>query len=159
MERFIVLLRHGIAEAGEGKADEERELTAEGHRRMKQIARGLSRLYPRADAIFASPLVRAQQTAGWVAKAYRGKVDLATSDALKPGSEPESLQQLLDSTAAARIIVVGHEPTLTRAMLHLTKLQGTLELKKGGCYRVRIAESGDAILDWILPPRALRAAQ
>jgi phosphohistidine phosphatase len=159
MDRFIVLLRHGIAEPGEGKPDEARELTSEGHRRMKQIGRGLRRFFPKAEVIVASPLVRAQQTAEWVAKTFKGKVEVTTSTALSPGSAPESLRELIDATHAARIIVVGHEPTLTRAMLHLTNMQGSMELKKGGCYRVRIAQSGEATLDWMLPPRVLRAAK
>ena len=42
-DRFVVLLRHGIAEEkSEGKTDSDRSLTSEGHARMKQIAKGLA---------------------------------------------------------------------------------------------------------------------
>jgi len=39
--------------------DEDRSLTAEGHARMKQIARGLEQALPKANAIYSSPLLRA----------------------------------------------------------------------------------------------------
>ena len=40
-------------------------------------------------------------------------------------------------------------------MRKLTKIEGEFELKKGGCYGVRILESG-ARLEWFLRPRVLR---
>lgn len=158
-ERFIVLLRHGIAEdPSEGKADADRTLTAEGHARMKQIARGLERAFPKAQVIYASPLVRANQTAMWVAKGYRSRVKVHTSEALSPGASPQQFAELLSSIKERRVIFVGHEPTMTRNVLALTDLAATrsLELDKGGCYGVRISSDGTAALDWLLSPRILR---
>ncbi|HVR40817.1 MAG TPA: phosphoglycerate mutase family protein, partial [Thermoanaerobaculia bacterium] len=84
-DRFIVLLRHGIAEdATKDKPDAERGLTSEGHGRMKQIAKGLERAFPRAQTIYSSPLVRAVQTSLWVSKGYRSRIKVLTADALVP---------------------------------------------------------------------------
>lgn len=154
MDKFVVLLRHGIAAPAGTEPDETRELTEEGHRRMRQIARGFKRYFPKAETIISSPLTRALQTATWVGKALdRGVV---TSDALRPDGDPAAVRKLIEETNARRIILVGHEPSLTRTMLALTKTQGELELKKGGCYGIRFDNAEDARLEWMLPPRVLR---
>jgi len=161
MEKFIVLLRHGIAQPRGTEPDEARELTADGHRRMRQIARGLNLVFPKAEAIVSSPLRRCVQTAEWVMKAFDGELELQTDPALRPETGVDAVRTLIDEMPARRIILVGHEPSLTECMLHLTKMHAdhALELKKGGCYGVRIGEDGEASLEWLLPPRVLRATQ
>ena len=158
-ERFIILLRHGIAEdASAEKADEERSLTAEGHARMKQIARGLEQSFPRAGAIYSSPLLRATQTALWVSKAYRLRISVNTTDALAPGATTKEFLDLVASLDARRAIIVGHEPNLSENLRELVGLGASraIELKRGGCYGVRIRADGSAGLEWMLPPRILR---
>ena len=157
-ERFIVLLRHGIAEeATPGKKDEDRGLTSEGHARMKEIARGLANALPKAQVICASPLLRAVQTALWVSKGYNSRVNINTTDLLAPAASPKQFVELLRSIPERRVIVVGHEPNLTANMAALCGLDAKkLELKKGGCYGVRIAPDGTATLEWLLSARILR---
>ena len=149
--KFLVLLRHGIAEdAKEGQDDLDRQLTDKGRRRMESIAAGLARVFPEAEAIYSSPAIRAMQTAEPVAKAYDLKIQ--KSDALAPGSPP---RRLVDEVKFDYAIFVGHEPTLSSLMLELTGLRGNIELKKGGCYGIAF-DGEDAALEWVLPPRALR---
>ena len=158
-ERFVILLRHGIAEdPTPEKKDEDRSLTAEGHARMKQIARGLERSMPRVQIIYTSPLLRAMQTALWVSKGYRSRAAIQTSDALAPGATQKQFLELVRSITARRVIIVGHEPNLTDNLIALTQIQESqgVELKKGGCYGVRILENGQGVLEWLLPPRILR---
>lgn len=159
VERFLVLLRHGIAEdPTPEKSDADRGLTAEGHARMKQIARGLERALPKAEAIYSSPLLRAVQTSLWVSKAYRSRVNINTVEALSPGSTPTQFRELVEGITERRVVIVGHEPSLTdnlAALVGLTDSQA-IELKKGGCYGVRIRPDGTAVLEWLLSPRILR---
>jgi len=55
MKRFIVLLRHGIAEdRSEDKPDADRKLTEAGKRRMKKIAKSLAKLL-RPDRTWRHP--------------------------------------------------------------------------------------------------------
>lgn len=150
MEKFVVLLRHGEAEPHGSKPDELRELTEEGHKEMKAVARGLREIFPKAERIISSPLVRAVQTAEWVSRAF--ELEIETSDALRPGA---SFQKLVAETDAKRFILVGHEPTLTNGMLALTGVSGFFELKKAGCYGVRIID-GEGQLEWIVPPKVVR---
>jgi phosphohistidine phosphatase len=155
-ERLIVILRHGEAEDASGdKSDAERSLTAEGHAAMKQIARGLERALPRANAIYTSPLLRATQTAAWLARAYRARISVTTTDKLAPGATPSAFRELIDEIGAKRAILVGHEPDLSenlRALVGPVRVQ----LDKAACYAVRITADGASILEWLLPPRILR---
>jgi phosphohistidine phosphatase SixA len=158
-EKFIVLLRHGIAEAhGARENDDERVLTATGERRMKQIGRGLAKLFPKAEVIYASPLIRCVQTAKWVLKAYGSPTMMRTTDALKPGTSTDDIRALITTSEARHIICAGHEPSLSAAMLALTNMSsdGAIELRKGGCYGVRLLADGSARLEWMLRPRILR---
>ncbi|HEY3056731.1 MAG TPA: phosphoglycerate mutase family protein [Thermoanaerobaculia bacterium] len=157
-DRFVVLLRHGIAEEkSEGKSDEERSLTSEGHARMKQIAKGLERAFPKAQAIYSSPLLRATQTALWVSKGYRSRVKVNTVDVLKPASSTKEIADFVAKIQERRVIIVGHEPNLSATLTRLVGLSGEVfELKKGGCYGVRLRSDGTAVLDWLLSPRILR---
>lgn len=155
-ERLLVLLRHGIAEdPTPDKKDEDRSLTAEGHARMKQIARGLERALPKVQAIYSSPLLRAVQTALWVSKAYRSRANVRTTDALAPAATPKQFLALVKSIDVRRAVIVGHEPVLTHGLEALVGIEG-LELKKGGCYGVRLLPDGKGVLEWVLPPRILR---
>lgn len=157
-ERFVVLLRHAIAEEpSPDKKDEDRGLTSEGHARMKEIARGLERALPKAQVIYSSPLLRAVQTALWVSKGYKSRVNINTTDALAPGATPKQFLELLKSIEERRVIFVGHEPTLSANMAALVGIErAKVELKKGGCYGVRVAPDGTATLEWLLSPRVLR---
>jgi phosphohistidine phosphatase len=158
VERFVILLRHGIAEdASPGKKDEDRGLTSEGHARMKEVARGLAEALPKAQVIYTSPLLRAVQTALWVSKGYKSKLTINTTDLLAPAASPKQFLELLRSIDERRVIVVGHEPNLTANMAALCGFDAKkLELKKGGCYGVRIDPDGKATLEWLLSPRVLR---
>jgi phosphohistidine phosphatase SixA len=158
-EKFVVLLRHGIAEPHGARVDDDaRVLTETGNRRMKEIGRGLAKIFPTAEVIYSSPLIRCVETAEWVEKGYRSSIVMKTYDALKPEAGNDDVLSLINSSKARRIICVGHESNLSKAMLALTKMssKGPIELKKGGCYGVRIFDDGSACLEWMLPPRVLR---
>ena len=137
-------MRHGIAEdAAPDQKDEDRALTKEGRAQMKEIARGLKRVVKNVDAIYSSPLLRARQTAKWIAKAYG--IDVTVTDALRPGASPKDLLK-------GRVILIGHEPDMTETMRAIAGIKaGRVQLEKGGCYGIR-----DTTLEWILTPRVLR---
>ncbi|HJW93771.1 MAG TPA: histidine phosphatase family protein [Thermoanaerobaculia bacterium] len=144
---FALLLRHGIAHPRGTKPEEERDLTDIGHRRMKRNARGLTVLFPKAEVLLSSPLIRCVQTAEWVVKAYGGKLKIETRDELRPEGDRNALRKLIGDK---RVIIVGHEPWLSESIK-----RPELELKKGGIYGLRV--NGDELqLEWMIPPRALR---
>lgn len=159
--RTVVLFRHGLAEEKGTRPDAERTLTDEGHARMKEIAAGLAAFLDTPDEIFTSPLVRCVETAEWLARAWQHKVSVRETDALRPGAGSEAFRTFLATAGdAACIVCVGHEPDLTALMLDLSgaRVDGEVELKKGGCYGLRVPASGPAQLKWMLPPRILSNA-
>src|SRR5262249_59652483 len=102
----LYILRHGIAvEHGTpGIPDDERPLTPEGRRRMRQIARGLRRLDLRPDRIVTSPLPRASATAEIVAGVLEPEQGLETADVLRAGSDARAIRDLLSPRADSRPI-------------------------------------------------------
>lgn len=117
----------------------------------------LARLLPGAVAVYSSPLVRAVETARWVARAYGETSAITETPALAPGAVFGPFRELLVRTAAERVICVGHEPVLTEFMLELTSMGrfGTPSLKKGGFYGIRLAKDGEGTLEWMVPPKML----
>jgi phosphohistidine phosphatase SixA len=122
---------------------------------MKEIAKALARITPDAEAIYSSPLVRARETAAWVAGAYGGRLAVTTTPVLAPDTDVDAFRRFLDDADVATAYFVGHEPTLSDIMLGLTELRGEVELKKSGCYGLRW-NGRRAALEWMLTPRILR---
>jgi phosphohistidine phosphatase len=162
----LLIIRHAIAEDREvfGRIEDDddlRPLTDEGRRKMTRGAEGLRALVPSLDLIATSPLVRAQQTAAIVAKAYGMGVGEATS-VLEPDAR---LERFLTWAAAHEqcevIAVVGHEPHLSALATWLMTGadDSRLVLKKGGACLLEFAGRpcrAGATLHWLHTPSALR---
>jgi len=135
----LYLLRHGLAvdasQPGIGQ-DAERPLTPKGKRRLRDIARAIGTLKLSIDVIFSSPYVRAKQTAEIVGNALNRRKRLNFTEALTPGGNPRLLiQQLNDLRPTPKsILLVGHEPYLSKLIALLTSgnTNMEIELKKGG---------------------------
>ena len=160
----VYLLRHGIAEdAPPGGDDRARRLTPRGRTRMAVAARGLVALGIELDVILTSPLPRAAETAAIVAAAYQPSPSARELPALAPGVPPaETLQALRPWSRHDRVMLVGHEPGLSRlASLTLTGSPDRLaiDLKKGGCIAIEVEKlvpPAGATLRWLLTARQLR---
>ena len=104
----LVLWRH--ADAAAGHPDASRALTDLGHEQAAATARWLVARLPAGFSLFASPALRAQQTA----RALRAPI--RTEPTLAVGA---SALQLLETvgwdTVEGTIVVVGHQPTLGQA--------------------------------------------
>lgn len=146
--QFIVLVRHGIAEAKGAKTDFDRKLTDAGVKKMKKVARALAAAFPDADTIYSSPLVRAMQTADCIVEAYDTRLKVAETDALRPEATVAYFRELLEHSGGENIICVGHEPNLSAIVMEMTGAR--VVMKKGGCCAIR---SGS--LEWLAPPRIL----
>jgi phosphohistidine phosphatase len=158
--RKIHFLRHGRADRSEflGDDDRLRPLTDDGRTRMQAEAETIARLDLGCDAILASPLTRARQTAEIVAEAL-GLVDgLVEEKTLAPGFDVQDLKLLLENHGhCGSLLLVGHEPDFSEVISRLTG-GSNLVLKKGGLARVDLFSgfaglAGDLI--WLLPPKVL----
>jgi phosphohistidine phosphatase SixA len=109
----LFLVRH--AEAAPGDPDDLRRLTPAGRDAASALGRHLADHRP--DAVVASPLLRARETADLIAHACG--LDAETDDRLAPGATPETLR----AATAGRgdtVVAVGHEPDCGDIVLALT---------------------------------------
>lgn len=163
----LLLLRHGIAvEPGSPgyEEDSERPLTAKGDRRMRRVAEGMLTLGLSCDVILTSPYTRARQTADIVARALKCTHGCHPSADLAPDGDVGQLigQLRADEHSRQGIMLVGHEPSLSRLLSTLLSGRPTLPvmLKKGGLcvLDVETLRLGRcARLLCLLTPRQLRA--
>jgi phosphohistidine phosphatase len=140
----IWILRHGDAEAGEGKPDAERDLTEKGEQQSINAGQALKRLGIELDACLTSPKVRARRTADLACQVLGVQVEV--DDRLGGGDfDPLEL-----AAGRAEVMLVGHEPDCSQAVALVTGSR--VKMKKGG-----IAALDDHILHVLLRPKDLRA--
>jgi phosphohistidine phosphatase len=161
----LLVIRHGIAEdpsaVAKGQDDSGPPLSKEGKKMMKRVAAGLRELVDEIDVIGASPLLRAQQTAKIVAKAY-DDLPVATVDDLLPESDPPALMDWLRQQSTADVVaIVGHQPNLGLVVTWLMSgvKASRVDLTKGGTCLLEFSESvsaGNGTLQWLLTPSLLR---
>ena len=159
MQLFVV--RHAIAEEGEpGQADADRELTREGRKKMKQVAKGLRALDIRFSRILTSPWARATTTAELLTSLSDAEPTPTELLTKKPSAELLTvLAEGGDNTA-----VVGHEPWLGELVGWLSfgdmRHGEALDLKKGGVVWLdgHIVPGGMKLLA-LLPPKITREAR
>ena len=102
------VLRHGEAEPYGQRPDSERALTAHGR---EEVLRSAAELMGRPiTAIYASPYLRAQQTAEIVRTALGFAPDIRTVEWLTPDNRPQAVAEQLVSVDHA--LLVSHNPLL-----------------------------------------------
>lgn len=162
----LYLLRHGLAvERGEpGFAeDSARPLTPKGRRQIRKSAAAIRKLAGRFDLILSSPYLRAKQTAEIAARELAAKGRLKLSNALAPGGSARNLCRQLarEKPIPEKVLLVGHEPDLSRLASLWASGQTTLQIdfKKGGlCKLETVAPHAGkcAVLCWLLTPKQIR---
>ena len=150
-----MLLRHAIAEEQSASGrDEDRRLTGEGKRKLREVVAGMRALELPVDVVMSSPLKRAVETAEIVADGYESKREIEITPALEPGAGPDAvLAALAHVGRPSGIVIVGHEPDL--AALASTLLVGTPSLLHMGFRKAGLA----GIVVASLPPRAAGALE
>jgi phosphohistidine phosphatase len=124
----LILWRH--AEAEDGVADNNRELTGRGRKQASRMADWLNPRLPPDIRVLVSPARRTVQTAQALGREYE------QVKALAPGAGPgEVLAAAGWPDATHPVLIVGHQPTLGQvAMQLLTGQAGDLTVKKGGIW-------------------------
>jgi phosphohistidine phosphatase len=130
---------------------------------MARAAQGLKALEGRFDLVLTSSLTRAADTARILAAAFRPRLKIKVLRPLQPGGGAGGVMAGLSALPAdASIVLVGHEPDLSRlAGALLLEQRDTLraEFKKGGVCRIDFEGTphlGEGRLIYFLPPRILR---
>lgn len=153
----LYFLRH--AHAGDSAAwqgdDTLRPLTHKGERQADRLGRLLADVGFRPDALVASPLARARQTAEIVAPLLGAAVRVDDRLADLGFGELEAL--LDDLGASERVMLVGHDPDFSDLVTALCDA-GDLLMRKGTLARVdadRPLAPGSGTLRWLVPPDLL----
>jgi len=139
----IWLLRHGDAEAGEGKPDAERELTEKGERQSTDAGKALKALGVELDVCLTSPKVRGRRTAELACEQLGCPVE---EDDRLAGGDFDPLEL---AAGRGEVMMVGHEPDFSQAVALATGSR--VKMKKGG-----IAAFDDHILHVLLRPKDLK---
>jgi phosphohistidine phosphatase len=111
----LYLVRHAEAESGE--PDELRRLTPEGREQARVLGQRLRADEARPAAILTSPLLRARETGGELARA----LDVATEpdERLAPGATADDVRAAITGRGD-EVVVVGHQPDCGQIAAALT---------------------------------------
>jgi phosphohistidine phosphatase len=137
------------------REDSERPLTERGVGQARVAGVALERLGAAFEAVLFSPKVRARQTAELAAEGWPAdqRELLAAHAPLAGGFDgAQALDAMAGLGADGRLLVVGHEPDLSRVIAELTGAR--VDLKKGGLAIVRL-EGGHGELTVLMRPREL----
>jgi phosphohistidine phosphatase len=153
MVRQLWLLRHAEAEPHGQRTDAQRALTERGEHQATSAGRALARIGVRFEAILASPKVRAFRTAELaLAELPPGQRELlATHPPLAGGfGGAQALAALGDISVEGRLLLVGHEPDMSRVLGELTGVRA--DVKKGGIAMIRMQGSTAGELGVLVRP-------
>jgi phosphohistidine phosphatase len=160
---LLYLMRHGLAEESTPKGDDgARKLTPEGADKIRKAATGMRATALAFTMILTSPITRAAETAGIVADELGGPKPRSVPELSTGASPANALEALIKLRLPESVLVVGHEPTLSRlASLMLTGSSESvgIKLKQGGVIALEFAdrvERGAANLRWMMTQRQLR---
>jgi phosphohistidine phosphatase len=110
------VLRHGEAVPhGSNRHDSERELTDHGRQEVLRSAALL--MGQPLTAIYASPYLRAQQTAQLVRDALGFEPEIRTVDWLTPDTEPDKVAEQM--VAVSDVLLVSHNPLVGNLLSYL----------------------------------------
>lgn len=139
--------------------DAERRLTERGRQQAHAAGIAIERLRGDFDLVLFSPRVRARETAELAAEAWseQQRALLTVYPPLGGGFDAaQALDALCGVPADGRLLVVGHEPDLSRIVGESTGARA--DVKKGGLAIVRLEGTGHAAggeLVALLRPREL----
>lgn len=111
----LYLVRH--ANAAPGEPDELRPLTDAGRAVARELGERLVASGEAPDAVVASPLLRARETAAAIARAAGRGVEV--DERLAPGATAAAVRAAA-SGRGDRVLVVGHQPDCARVAADLT---------------------------------------
>ena len=154
----IYFLRH--TEALEGFDDAARPLSEDGRSDARKLGQFLKRNGIELDGAYASPLVRARETAEIVLE-HAGSAKgtrLELAEALTNSASLAAFQSWLGKLPAARhVLLVGHEPTISERVRRLLGMvrPDALGLAKGALACVETEDRRTGALKWLVTPKRI----
>lgn len=151
---ILYLLRHGDAVDAARFEDSERPLSDFGLRQASAVGSYLSGSQSGIRQIYCSPLLRARQT-GEAVRRELGQVPIQTTELLLSSGDPREIVRELQKNPVPGVLLVGHEPHLSRtiSLLLWGDIRSRVEMKK--CSLACIStpdplEEGSGVLQWLV---------
>jgi phosphohistidine phosphatase len=156
----IFILRHGIAENRElGTPDAARQLTKQGKRDLHALLERAHAAGVAPQTILTSPLTRALETARIAAQELLCQNVVETKE-LSPGVAPPHLWREIRARHLVKdLMLVGHEPQLSRVAGFLLESPLAIDLKKGALMKIAVEDAQGpprGVLKWLLTPKLAR---
>lgn len=160
----LYIVRHAIAvpHGAPGINDDDRPLTEEGIKKMRQAAAGLYALGWIPNVMLSSPLIRARQTADILVDFLGKKAKLKIVPSLAPsGSRQELYREINAYDKKWDLMIVGHQPSLGEIAGEIcwNSPEKFIEFKKGGACAIELESSQDVLKGYLislLTPTILR---
>jgi phosphohistidine phosphatase len=146
MAAQLWMLRHGEAVPHDSKPDAERELTPRGRAQSEAAGVALAALGEEFAACYASPKVRAWDTAALACEALN--VEPTREDALADGFSRVDALALLEAHEG-NVLVVGHDPSFSQVVYDFTGAR--VDFKKGGVAAIHARRSAGELLALLRP--------
>ena len=141
MASFLWMLRHGEAVPHGSTADDaDRALTPKGEHQSRTAGQALARAGAEFDACYASPKVRAADTARLAAEALG--VAVTEAPEIASGFDADAARALAEAHDG-NVLVVGHEPDFSQIVHDLTGAR--VDFKKGGVAAIRLGPSPELL--------------
>lgn len=155
----LLVMRHGSAE--DSRDDFGRRLTTRGIEEVHLAAKSISQHEFDPDIIFASPFIRAQQTAEIVA--IHLATDVVECDRIVPSGDCEKVCDLLDQLryskdvsskdglskdSVPKVLIVSHQPFVSLFIQYLTGEQIFMNTASLSMIRVESFHPGCGTLLW-----------
>jgi phosphohistidine phosphatase len=131
------LIRHAdalpVGEPGVS-SDDARPLSSQGHAQARELGEAFRRRGVRLERVLVSPLVRAQETAEELVRAWAPQApELVRSEHLAPGTKRRRLARFVRRLNAGVVGLVGHQPDLgVFAAWLVGSKKARIELPKAG---------------------------
>lgn len=154
----LYFLRHGEALDGAQYPDSDRPLSAHGLRQAAAVGRFFSTQGIRFDHIFSSPLLRARQTTETLLR-ESGAIPITVTDLLVSSCDPHQILLDLRTLEGQDILLVGHEPHLSKTVSLLLGLEERNRVEMKTCtlacvVTVSAPNPGRGTLRWLIPSDA-----
>ncbi len=151
----VLIVRHGEAvPIGRAPTENERWLTDQGRVDVTRVGQAIAGLGLQYTCIYASPLVRAVQTAEILATAqpkFDGPVEVHPALGLDYGTIAQALEPLDHADDDAVIVLVSHMPKVRMLASHLSGIAQFPGFDAGAACLVQV-EDGTGTFQWMMDP-------
>ncbi len=157
----VFIMRHGEAESV-AKTDMQRALTQEGREDIAQMSASYRDELSQVDIIWASPYLRAQQTAELMSvQRSRSSTPVITQPFLPPSGNPLDVLIELESHRNQTVLIISHQPLVGVLVDGLACLEpGRYRMGTGSlaCLSTDIYANGCCELRWLHQPASTQPA-